>query len=240
MSQATIIIKTIHRPWACARLIQSVRRHAPGFPIHVLDDGRPDYRLSDRQPDAAAMVDRLIETEFDIGLSAGRNRLLETVQTPYVFLCDDDHVFTKQTRFPDLVAAIADPATAADLIGMTQTGTRRQHRCFDRRGTVLRICRQFHDDHHDLKFCDLVPNTFIARTDALRAVGWDERLKVFEHWEFFYRASLSKQLRVAISENHRIAHRHERNRRYTRLRNRRGYLRLGLRKHGLKKLTWVK
>jgi hypothetical protein len=37
--------------------------------------------------------------------------------------------------------------------------------------------------------CDLVENFFVARTERVRAIGgWDERLKVAEHIDFFMRA----------------------------------------------------
>ena len=34
-----------------------------------------------------------------------------------------------------------------------------------------------------------VANVFLARTDSLREVGWDERLRLVEHRDFFSRAS---------------------------------------------------
>jgi hypothetical protein len=40
-----------------------------------------------------------------------------------------------------------------------------------------------------LRFCDLVENFFIARTQRVRELGgWDDRLKIAEHAEFFIRA----------------------------------------------------
>jgi hypothetical protein len=101
----TFCIKTIHRPHCCATLVRSIYEHCgKDRPlIYVLDDGRPDLRFSHTCPDEAAMVDRLIETEYDIGLSAGRNRLVEAAQTRMVIFSDDDHVVGPQTRLIDLV-----------------------------------------------------------------------------------------------------------------------------------------
>ena len=101
----TFCIKTIHRPHCCATLVRSIYEYCGDDRplIYVLDDGKPELRFSQVCPDEAAMVDRLIETEYDIGLSAGRNRLVEAAQTPMVIFADDDHVVGPQTRLNDLV-----------------------------------------------------------------------------------------------------------------------------------------
>ena len=91
--RVTFCIKTIHRPHCCATLVRSIHEHCGDDRplIYVLDDGKPELRFSQVCPDEAALVDRLIETEYDIGLSAGRNRLVEAAQTPMVIFADDDH-----------------------------------------------------------------------------------------------------------------------------------------------------
>jgi hypothetical protein len=74
--RVTFCIKTIHRPHCCATLVRSIYEHCGDDRplIYVLDDGKPELRFSLTCPDEAAMVDRLIETEYDIGLSAGRKQ----------------------------------------------------------------------------------------------------------------------------------------------------------------------
>ncbi len=236
LDDLTITIKTIHRPWCCARLIQSIERHAPGVRIHVLDDGRPDKRLSACYPADAQRVNQLIETEFDIGISAGRNRLLETVETPYFLLIDDDHVVVERSDLIGLMQKLRGCGATCDLLAAHEG----RHRCFavEEDTRVLRARNHFHRHVDDLYFCDLVPNTFVAKTAVVRDIGWDESLKVREHWEFFYRAWM-EGLKVAMTRTHRFDHKHVHNTNYNHLRSRSWYLAKGLKKHGLKRFVLV-
>ncbi|MFN7334145.1 MAG: glycosyltransferase family 2 protein, partial [bacterium] len=97
--RVTFCIKTIHRPHCCATLVRSIYEHCGDDRplIYVLDDGKPELRFSQTCPDEAAMIDRLIETEYDIGLSAGSNLLVEAAQTRMVIFSDDEHVVGPQT-----------------------------------------------------------------------------------------------------------------------------------------------
>ena len=90
--RVTFCIKTIHRPHCCATLVRSIFEQCGDKRplIHVLDDGRPDLRFSKCCPEEAELVDRLVETEYDIGLSAGRNRYGATLSNvPLRDLVDD-------------------------------------------------------------------------------------------------------------------------------------------------------
>ena len=91
-------------PRSCAASTNTTATNRPT--IHVLDDGKPELRFSTNCPTEAAMVDQLIETDYDIGLSAGRNRLLDAGDTPIVVFTDDDHLVTQRTKLPELVAKL--------------------------------------------------------------------------------------------------------------------------------------
>ena len=62
----------------------------------------------------AAQLPRLqvMRAEYDTGLAAGRNRLLESVETPYVLLLDDDCVAPPQLANGMQDAREAQPAQA--------------------------------------------------------------------------------------------------------------------------------
>lgn len=239
LDQLTVIIKTIHRPWCCARLIQSLDRYAAGLKIHVLDDGLPHRRLSATYKRDALRANQLIETEFDIGISAGRNRLLETVTTPFFLLLDDDHIVTEESKIESLVLKLESYGDNCDLLA-ARSNSSGTPRCFepDPSRRILKAIPRHHKRDGDVFFCDLVPNTFVAKTKTVQAIGWDEALKVHEHWEFFYRAWM-QGLRVAVSHEHRFTHRHVHTLDYKPLRSRSWYLTQGLRKHGLRQFAWT-
>jgi GT2 family glycosyltransferase len=187
--RVTFCIKTIHRPHCCATLVRSIYEQCgENRPlIHVLDDGRPDLRFSKCCPDEAALVDRLVETEYDIGLSAGRNRLLDMGDSPVVVFTDDDHIITEQTRLAELIEKL-DRYPELDLLsGMSNT--EEGPRMLASRDRVMRIFSGAYRWHDKIARCDYVGNCFVAYRDILQAIRWDEELKVEEHWDFFGRAS---------------------------------------------------
>lgn len=97
--ESTILIKTFERPWAVRRCLASLAATGWTGPVMVLDDSRTSCRkVTDKL--ALPFELRLVETEYNIGTSAGRNRLLELTDTPYFFLFDDDFVCTPELFRP--------------------------------------------------------------------------------------------------------------------------------------------
>ncbi|GAA5509148.1 hypothetical protein Rcae01_04646 [Novipirellula caenicola] len=233
--QVTFCIKTIHRPQCCAALVRSIHQHcAEDRPaIHVLDDGKPELRFSTNCPTEAAMVDRIIETKYDIGLSAGRNRLLDAGETPIVVFADDDHLVTEQTRLPDLVKSLNRHHDLDLLAALSNQQERPKLMRVD--GKTLRIPRGYYRQRGSIRWCHYVGNCFVAYRDILQAIRWDESLKVEEHWDFFWRCKIAG-VNVACDINHSFRHEHVDPPGY--IRRRPQFLKAALRKHGLVKVIW--
>jgi glycosyltransferase involved in cell wall biosynthesis len=152
--------------------------------IVVADDSRRPAQL-----DGVTTV----ELPFNSGISTGRNEGLKHVTTPYVLLMDDDFVLWRHTRLADAIRELAR-RDAIDIMG----------------GMLVRLPRHaLGPELWDLvalfatEACPVlpvgtkigplvvyekVPNFFIARTDRLRLVPWEPRLKRLEHADFFSRA----------------------------------------------------
>ncbi|QDT05170.1 hypothetical protein K227x_35690 [Rubripirellula lacrimiformis] len=234
-SQATFCIKTIHRPQCCAALVRSIHQYyGEDRPlIHVLDDGKPELRFSAICPDEAAMVDQLIETEYDIGLSAGRNRLLDAGDTPVVVFADDDHLVTAKTRLTELIRKLNQHHDLDLLAALSNQQERPKLLRVDDK--TLRIPRGYYKKRGSIRWCHYVGNCFVAYRDILQAIRWDESLKVEEHWDFFWRCKLAG-MNVAVDLNHSFKHEHVDPPGY--VRSRPEFLEAGLKKHGLRKVMW--
>jgi glycosyltransferase involved in cell wall biosynthesis len=178
----TAVIKTFERPAVLARLLSSIRRFYPGLPVIVVDDSR------EPQPHPGVWT---ITMPFNSGLSAGRNEGVRQVETPYLLLLDDDFVFYRHT---DLISALVliESEPRIDIMGGAVVNLPFFRVAdYSRAGlypTKTRPVMPPGSSLAGLTVYDKVPNFFIARTEGLRRVKWDENLKLLEHAEFFTRA----------------------------------------------------
>jgi GT2 family glycosyltransferase len=188
----TVIMKTFHRPITARRAVDHLRRFYPEIRLLVADDSRED--LAFEHPDA-----EVVRLPFDSGLSRGRNALLERVETEFFLLMDDDNWFSRQTRL-GLMLAILE-RERFDILACHVYLRRHTERLFPKRklggfflnlrledGTFAMI-EECHQKTRAWRVCDLVENFFLARTQRVRDLGgWDDRLKIAEHTDFFLRA----------------------------------------------------
>jgi GT2 family glycosyltransferase len=109
LDDLTVVIKTFRRPCCLEAAVQAVQRSWSNVhDIIVLDDSPADVRVSQ---DSRY---QLIVAEKDIGLSEGRNRLVDAVQTTLLLLIDDDFVVGPEARI-DILAEIVRSG-ACDLV----------------------------------------------------------------------------------------------------------------------------
>lgn len=120
MKDYEIIIKSFLRMGRLKRLLHSIVEHFPGVTVRIADDSAPgrDPAISQKHREllkpTLAHRKQIIEfveqfpnihfyeLPFDTGLSAGRNFLVERVETPYFVLMDDDFIVTSNTRLDRL------------------------------------------------------------------------------------------------------------------------------------------
>jgi len=178
----TAVVKTFERPETLKRLLDSLFRLYPRMRVIVADDSR--------EPTEDPRV-RTIRLPFDSGVSAGRQAALEAVETPYLLLLDDDFVFYRET---DLEAAMAimEREPRIDIMGgrvvnlpSMRSNDYRWARLYP---TKARSLVSPGSMIGGLEVYDKVANFYIARTDSLKKVGWDPRIKRLDHADFFTRA----------------------------------------------------
>lgn len=183
LSDVTIVIKTFERPKRCQALIRSIRRLYPQLPIIVVDDSLHPARFEGVKN---------ITLPFDSGVSAGRNAGLAAVQTPYFVNLDDDIIFYRKTLLSDALSLLQNhpeiDIMGGEVIDLPLYITH-DFRCgmihptdalpVLPSGTRIGIL-EVHDK--------VASNIFIARTDSVRKVGWDPKVKRLDHADFYTRA----------------------------------------------------
>jgi GT2 family glycosyltransferase len=129
----------------------------------------------------------LHDLEDDVGLSAGRNYLVDQVKSDLFLLSDDDHIINSPTFLDEMRDCMdrhqADIVSASVLEG---PGSRWfGHYTLD--GSVL-TRNLYQTDKNEFR-CRICPNFFLARTQLFRdrKLRWAERLKMGEHDDFFLR-----------------------------------------------------
>ncbi len=189
LPQTTAMIKAFQRPDDLDRLIRSIRYYYPALRVLVGDDGLKPSPRDDVE---------YLRLPPDIGVSAGRNAMLEHVRTPYFVLLEDDFEFCRHTKIEKLVHQVdrGELEIAAGNCSKVQQRwfffRKRQrpfHGLFQFRGDELRLIHGHHGRGHGYLLCDITYNFYAARTAAIQAMGgWDAELVMDEHEEFFVRA----------------------------------------------------
>jgi SAM-dependent methyltransferase len=179
----TAIVKTYEMPKSVRRCVESLRKFYPKIHIIVLDDSR--------KPSPVPGCENICMT-YEVGLSSGRNIMLDRVKTPYFILLEDDFVFTPETNIRKMYRSMKK--NGLDLVAGAVRNTGPKPTIMDYRGIIgisegrLLVERKHRAELTDCLQYDLVLNFFLASTDAIRDIRWDDRLKMSEHLDFFLRA----------------------------------------------------
>lgn len=181
-AKLTAVIKTFERPDTLRRLVASIKRLYPNLPIIVVDDSRTPCKL--------AGVETIV-MPYDSGVSAGRQKALEHVRTPYLLLLDDDFVFYKKTALEPAMR-LMETHPAIDIMGGEVVNLpsfkSADYKYANLHPTKVTSVLPSGSEVGGLKVYDKVPNFYVARTQRLKLVGWDKRIKRLDHADFFTRA----------------------------------------------------
>lgn len=187
----TIIFKSFERQNLAKRLYRNIQSYYPGVRVIIADDSSKPLDLQDDSL-------QVIQLPFNSGLSYGLNRALEKVETPYVMRMDDDELLTVKTFLGDQVKFL-EMHPEVDLVGFcTLTAIRcmnpdeevSRFTTFSMKGAPkpLRIPHMTQIDGNHFVM-GKVPNLYVARTDKVRSIGWDENIRMLDHQDFFWRAA---------------------------------------------------
>jgi len=225
----SIVIKTFERPHCVERLYHSIRHFYPQIPVIIADDSKTPLMVL-----GGAKILRL---PYNSGLSFGRNRLLDAVNTKYFLLADDDFVFTDRTDLS--VPFNILESTDFDIVGieLLYSGWKKRiyRGSYEKKGSVLFQYQEKPLGHHaGYPVFHYVLNCFMARTKTIQKSPWDEAIKIgHEHDDFFLRLK-EKNVLITHTDQISIDHYHEMLGEYKKIReNTASYKELFFTKHHL-------
>lgn len=255
MDEVTIIIKTLDRYDCLINLLDSIFKKYPKIRVLVGDDSE----ISSKEKILSKFNQYNLQyynLEKDCGLSAGRNFLLNKIQTKYFVLADDDFVFDQKTNLERAVQILEEKKL--DIIGGYIRNYKIVKSNWDKLlvliqkilkyelptnyiGTLKMEGNTFYADYTVHSFpefaeTDLVLNFFLAKTERIKEIhGWDPKLKLQEHTEFFYRVKLN-DLKVGFTNELSVQHHPVKLKKYSEKRNR-NYTNVFMDKYAIDKIV---
>lgn len=183
--QLTVTAKTFLRPATARRFVRATRRTFTGR--IVLADDSPEPMAA---PDARTTV---LGLPFNSGVSVGRNAAIAAVTTPYVMVTDDDVVMTAGTDLAGAVEFLEDhpdvDAVCATLIELPRWYAWPYGDELELLPGHLPPLRAFGEVVDGLPVVLKGPQVYVARTERLRTVPYDEQVRMVDHRDFFSSAS---------------------------------------------------
>jgi beta-1,4-N-acetylgalactosaminyltransferase 2 len=183
--QLTVTVKTFMRPGTARRFVRGARRTFAGQ-IVVADDSPEPMAAPDERTTVLGLP-------FNSGVTVGRNAAIAEVATPYVMVSDDDVVMTAATDLAGAVSFLEEhseaDAVCATLIELprwyTLTYGDERELFPGHRPPLL----PFGASIGGLPVLMKGPPVYVARTDRLRRVPYDEHIRMVDHRDFFSSAS---------------------------------------------------
>ncbi|XP_029946495.1 beta-1,4 N-acetylgalactosaminyltransferase 2-like isoform X2 [Salarias fasciatus] len=204
-SQVTIITKTFLRYPQLKVLLASIRKFYPDITVIIADDSFEPEHISGEN------IQQYIMPPAQ-GWFAGRNLAVSQVITKYLLWVDDDFFFTENTKIEEFVE-VMEAVPELDVVGGSVEGNQFYFSILYEEGDGVEggcLIRKSGGKFHPLPdlpkcyFTHGVVNFFLARTDAVRRVGFDPQLQRVAHSEFFMDGLGS--LMVATCQDVKIGH----------------------------------
>jgi hypothetical protein len=192
----TIIIPTFHRPGYLRQAVSDLSFNLPEAAVVVAKDDERNYSEGMRGLFRFDR-DRLLKLPYDSGLTVKRNEAVKVVETKYTLIGSDDFDFSTPEVRKGIIemAIVLNHRPSIDVVvGRYQD---RDYHGFLEYNPVLGYIKErrisimstpaFSANPIPVWKIDIGPNFFLARTQVLRDVPWDENIRPIggEHADFF-------------------------------------------------------
>lgn len=187
----TFIFKSFERQSMARRLVRNILKYYPDVRIVIADDSRNPLVIN--RPNV-----EIINLPFNSGLSVGIAAALNIVTTPFVIRVDDDELLTlksnfhKQLRFlkqhPE-VDLIGIQACSAPFPKSPEKSAKDYFRFtmdYAFKPLIIPHMTQLDETH---LVVGKTANIFVAKTDCIKKIGYDPKIRMLDHNDFFMRAA---------------------------------------------------
>jgi FkbM family methyltransferase len=173
-------IKTFMREDSLMRLIDSIDQYLPEYKIYIADDSDTGAKEA-RYEALEAESHKIIRLAFDVGLSTGRNALMDEIEEEFVLYCDDDFIFDSDNGVSKVLEVMKKRPDIGMITGMVKCGGNE---------TTFNLNEKNWEEVDGIKLrqTDRGLNFFIARTAIFKNCKWNPKYKINqEHEDFFKR-----------------------------------------------------
>lgn len=198
----TIGIKTFCRPKTLEESLNILFNFNKTFyPIIIADDSNDKYKsenLEIIEKYKSKTSIEVIDLPFDSGLSKGRNEIVSKCKTKYIMILDDSRSFTSDLNVLNMIKFLEENnyQLFCGVINARGDGIDRRY-CglFDSIkitdgliNIVTKPVKKIESKlFNNIYETNIGVNVFIAKTECLKNVKWNDELKVGEHEMFFYK-----------------------------------------------------
>ncbi len=211
----SFLIKSFGRFKNILKLVISIRKYYPHNKIIIFDDSN---QLSKDNINEINKFDciLILSEKFDVGLSEGRNKLVDACLTKYMVLLDEDFVFSSHTDISKSLSILC--SSSIDIVGGSvydigkDASSHNQPRIFNGNlkieNGVLNISNPNDNPNYSIEgylLYEVVLNFFIAKTESIKKVRWDKNLKLCEHLDFFLRCK-EQDLKITYLKEMQVKH----------------------------------
>lgn len=217
MKDTAILITTFLRDNALFDCVRSIRRRYSDIAIYIADTGHENTAKANFCVNHNCT---LIPLGFDAGVCMAKNAGLERIpkKYKYVFICEDDIIFTAKSKIEDLRKLLE----ARAKIGIAGCRLKRvsQNEIKDQsyeatlciKDSTIRLEKietpQWQKVEKIRYFpCDIVTNVFMMRRKIWEQIRWDERYKTTpEHTDYFLLLRHNTDWEVAFVDSVSLEH----------------------------------
>jgi len=239
MMDIEFLIKTFERKDCLERLLLSLEKFYPKYPIIIVDDSEEFDKKFYKQFNLNI---RILHVGYDVGLSYGRNVGWQQSDKKYICLLDDDFVFTEKTDIEKLYK-IAESTGAGVVAGSLQNVRKVDGYDYN---LVIRDNTLFYEKGKEnwekykgieYRQSEIVYNFGLFRVEMLKEHSWDNFIKIKgEHSDFFLRLKETEWQALYVPEVV-VKHIPVRDRHYNEKRSRNQYLAYMMKKHNIKTIV---